>query len=356
MRITILLSVLSLSFSGLLAQIDPPSLEADNIANITLGTDVDCETQYCKPGVRNRSQSRGVVIRYENQGAFDWSMDNQILEGTPAKVNRLEQFTFKFKVPILNKPGLKFLLGYEWDTEKYYFANQPDIQPGTTPTMWQLLDERRLKATKISAYLTKSFNDTYYASARIRLSLQGDYDGLTDFAKEYRTYSGGIGFGKKVSQDEEWGGGITYSSNAARTVILPFIIYNRTWNEFWGLESALPAQIFLRYNINPQMGHAFRFGAQADSKFYVINSLGDRGRFDSFNEFYLRRLGVKAMAQYEHKLGGWFWAFAQGGMYIPVNARFNEIDNVDVDLRTNVEARPFFRFGIFLAPPKELIR
>jgi hypothetical protein len=283
-------------------------------------------------------------------------MANNQLEGAAQQVSSLEQFTFKFKVPVINQPGFKFLLGYEWDTEKYYFENVAPIRDGTPPTMWQLLDERRLKATKISAYVTKSFNEKFYASARIRLSLQGDYDGLTDFAKEYRTYSGGLAFGKKVSADKEWGFGLTYSTNAVRTVVLPFFIYNKTYNNYWGLESALPGQIFLRYNIDPVHQHAFKFGAAVDSRFYVINSLGDRGRYDNFNEFYLRNLGVKALVQYEHKLSAWFWAFAQGGMYVPINSRFNSIDNVDLDLDTNVDARPFLRIGLFLAPPRELIR
>lgn len=338
------------------AQLDPPSLEADNLANISAGVLDDCETRFCRPGVRNRSQSRGVVIRYERQGAFNWRMNNPELEGGNTRVAGLEQFTFKFKIPLINQPGTKLLLGYEWDTEKYYFADLPPISPGRPPTLWQLLDERRLKAAKLSAYFTKSFDDRYYLSARVRLSLQGDYDGFVDFDPEYRTYSGAVAFGKKVNADTEWGVGLTYSTNAARTVVLPFLFYNRTWNDRWGLESALPAQVFLRYNVDPARGHAFRTGVQADSKFYVINSLGDRGRFENLNEFYLRRLGLKALTQYEHKLGGWFWAFAQGGVYIPINARFNEIDAVDVDLMTSVEARPFFRVGLFLAPPKELIR
>lgn len=356
MRIVLYFLLSMLLPCAAVAQIDPPSLESDNIANIPVSGEATYETEYCRPGVRNRSQSRGVAIRYERQGGFDWRMNNAVLEGDKARVTTLEQFTFKFKVPVLNKPGLKLLFGYEWDTEKYFFDNQPAIEAGAAPTMWQLLDERRLKATKISGYLTKSFNDTYYVAIRGRLSLQGDYDGLTSFAKEYRTYSGGIGFGKKISEDEEIGLGVTYSTNKARNVILPFFFYNKTWNDRWGLEAALPAQIFLRHNVKAGQPHALKFGAKANSKFYVINSQEDKGRYENFNEYYLRSLDVKILAEYEHRLGGWCWAFLQGGMLVPINARFNSVDNVDLDLRTKVNPRPFFRVGLFIAPPKDLIR
>lgn len=262
----------------------------------------------------------------------------------------------KFKVPLINKPGLKFLFGYEWDTEKYYFENVQPIQEGVTPTMWQLLDERRLKATKLSFYLTKSFNERFYASGRVRLSLNGDYDGFIDFGEDYRTYSGGLAFGKKVSDNEEWGVGMTFSSNKARTVAIPFFIYNKTWNDRWGLESALPAQVNLRHNVGKDLKNAFLIGANFDSRYYAINSVGDKGRYQEFDRFFLRTNGIRAQVHYEHHLGSWFWTYIQGGYYLPVNARFNRISDVDLDLDTNMDARPFFRIGLFVAPPKELIR
>ncbi|MEL6276789.1 MAG: hypothetical protein AAFU03_16950 [Bacteroidota bacterium] len=341
--------------SALSAQVNTLSLEAENIANVLMGS-TDCDKEYCSPGVRLRSQSKGLVIRYERQGGFNWSMANNQLEGAEQRVNTLEQFTFKFKIPLINKPGLKGLIGFEWDTEKYFFDNVPSIVDGTVPTMWQLLNERRLKATKLSAYVTKSWDEKFYSSARIRISLSGDYDGLVSFKEDYRTYSGVLGFGKKVNPDEEWGVGITFSTNKARTVAIPFFVYNITWNDKWGLESALPAQIFLRHTIDPIRQNSFLLGATFDSRFYAINSLGDRGRYENFDRFFLRTNGIRTQLHYEHKLFSWFWAFTQGGMYIPLNARFNRLDEVDLDLRTRMNPRPFFRVGLFLAPPKELIR
>lgn len=353
----LLLLLFLLTSTALVAQIDVPSLEADNITDLTFLTNPVCETVFCRPGVRNRSQSRGVLIRYEQQGGFNWGMANNRLEGAEQRVNSLEQLTVKFKVPVINQPGFKFLFGYEWDTEKYYFDGLAPIVEGTAPTMWQLLDERRLKVTKLSAYLTKSFNEKYYASGRLRLSLSGDYDGLIDFGEDYRTYSGGLAFGKKVSEDEEWGAGLTFSSNKARTVAIPFFIYNKTWNDRWGLESALPAQFNIRHNVGKNLRNAFLIGANFDSRFYAINSVGDRGRYENFNRFFLRSNGIRAQVHYEHHLGSsWFWAFAQGGYYVPVNNRFNPLDDVDIDLQTDMGARPFLQIGVFVAPPKELIR
>ena len=312
----------------------------------------DCPV-YCKPGVRNRSQSRGVVVRYETQLGFGWNGDG-VVAGGERRVTHLEQFTFKFKVPLVNRPELKVLLGYEWDTEKYFF-DDPFAGTGETQTIFQLLDERRLKANKLSAYATKSFNDRFYGSARVRMGLNGDYDGLISFNEAYRVYSAALAFGKKVSDNEEWAVGATLSSNKARTIAVPFFVYNKTFNDRWGIQTALPGQAFVRLNTGVDRKNAFLAGATFDSRYYAINT-DDRRRFDQLGEFYLRNNGIRIQAQYEQNLMPWIWAFAQGGYYIPVNTRFNPAEDIDVDLDTSVGGRPFFRVGVFLAPPKELIR
>ncbi|WP_116125354.1 hypothetical protein [Lewinella sp. IMCC34183] len=310
---------------------------------------------YSRPGVRYRSQSRGVSIRYETQPQFTWDADGAI-DGGAQTVTHLEQFTFKFKVPLMNKPQTKLLLGYEWDTEKYWFRN-PYEGHEQEQTLFQLLDERRLKANKLSAYFTHSWDERFYSSGRVRMSLNGDYQGLIDFGSIYRTYSAAFVYGKKVGPDEEWAIGITYSHNAARQIALPFFVYNRTFNAHWGIQTALPGQAYLRRNVGPRLVNTFLLGATFDSKYYALNTEPQEGRdFSSLGQFFLRNNGIRAMLQYEHNFFPWVWAFAQGGYFIPWQTRFNPADDVDLDLNTKVDARPFFRVGIFLAPPKELIK
>ncbi len=342
-------TALCLLFSFLLFPFAVPAqvtLEQGNIESLT----DDCLT-YCHPGVRKRSQSRGVVIRYENQLGFDWDGNGNIAGGRQ-RVNRLEQFTFKFKVPLLNKPQLKALLGYEWDTEKYFFDHTFKTEERT---LFHLLDERRLKANKLSAYVTRSWNDKFYSSARLRMSLNGDYQGLINFGDIYRTYSGAAAFGKKVSADEEWAVGLTISSNKARTIALPFFVWNKTFNDRWGVQTALPGQAFLRHNVGTELNNSFLFGATFDSRYYAINT-DQRPQYLELGPYFLRNNGIRLQLQYEHNITPWVWAFAQAGYYAPVTTRFNRASNIDLELETQAGSRPFFRFGLFLAPPKELIR
>ena len=330
----------------LLAQIQLSEAVVEEIEDPTL--------RYARPGVRNRSQSRGVVIRYETQPAYDWRVDADTpLAGGEEKITHLEQFTFKFKIPLVNQVRTKVLLGYEWDTEKYFFDNPYEDEP--VPTFFQLLDERRLKQNKLSAYVTRAFTDRYYGTATVRLSLNGDYQGLIDFDEVYRNYSFGFGFGKKISDEEEWAVGITGSVNKLRAIALPFFLYNNTFTDNFGIELGLPAQAFLRWNVGDSKKNSFLIGPKFESKFYAINK-DERADFNDLGRFFLRRNGIKFLLQYEHNLAPWVWAFGQGGYYLPWNARFNQDSDLDLDLDTTVGGRSFLRAGIFLAPPKDLIK
>ncbi|MBB4080155.1 hypothetical protein GGR28_002785 [Lewinella aquimaris] len=341
----LLLLLLAVCTAPASAQID---IEQGNLEVLT-----DDHPVFSRPGVRYRSQSRGVSIRYETQPTFTWD-GGQGIAGGKQKVTHLEQFTFKFKVPLMNRVRTKILLGYEWDTEKYFFNDPYEGHEGQQ-TLFQLLDERRLKANKLSAYFTHSWDERFYTSGRFRMSLNGDYQGLIDFDDIYHTYSAAAVYGKKVDEDTEWAIGITYSQNKARKIALPFFVYNRTFNERWGIQTALPGQAYLRRNVGSKLVNTFLLGATFDSKYYALNT-DDRPGFENLGQFFLRNNGVRAMLQYEHNLSKWVWAFAQGGYYIPVNTRFNPAEQVDLDIRTTVDARPFLRVGVFLAPPKDLIK
>ncbi len=291
------------------------------------------------PGVRNRSRSKGVEMRYEREGGFDWAGRQGVFGESSRRVELLEQFTFKFKVPLVNQPDVKVLLGYEWESEKYYFEDRED----NPNDIWAYLDERRLKNNKLSAYFTKSWDDRYYTTARLRMSSNGDYKGLWDFDHQFRTYSAAFAFGKKISDNKEWAAGFTLSSNQARFVAVPFFVYNITWNDNWGLETALPGQFYLRRNTGADQQNAFLLGATFDSKFYALHTGPDTGEFEDLGSFYLRYSGIRATLHYEHRIVPWVYAYGQAGYYIPINARFNPFENVDQDLFTDVQGRPILR-------------
>ena len=315
-----------------------------------MGGDPACN--FCTPGVLNRSQSKGVELRQELQAGFRLTSERDAADAPEREVSLLEQTTFKFKIPIINSLSLKFLLGYEWDTEKFRFD---EVGLASSDPIWRHINERRLKTNKISLYATKRWNDRYYSSVRLRISLNGDYDGLIDFDQPYRTYSAIFAMGKKVTDYLEWAAGLTISSNQVRTIPVPFFAYNRTWNERWGLETALPGQAFVRRNIGRD--NALMLGAEYHSKFYALNWTDDGPvPTPGFEPTFLRYNGFRAVLHYEHRLSKWFWAYMQSGVYLPWQTRFNPIDDVDTEIELDAGTRPVLRVGLFLAPPKELIR
>ena len=100
-------------------------------------------------------------------------------------------------------------------------------------------------------------------------------------------------FGWKKSSNVELGLGLSYNYGLGYHTAYPILIYNHTFNDKWGIESALPVKANVRYNVT---GKTLLFaGATMDGDNYHIKS-ADLG---ANQDEYLRmrdkevKLGVK---------------------------------------------------------------
>lgn len=307
------------------------------------------ELCYCKPGVANKSRSKGLELYYGNYSGFNWTPDGQSSDPNGESiVSGIGRFTAKLKIPILNKENLKVLLGYEYGTEVFRFD-----QVGTQfSPIFSSLNNETLKTNKFTFILTKPFNDKYYGMVRFRSTFNGDYDGLVSFDDRYGIYSAIVALGIKPRDDLEWGVGLSYSNSFIRTRVLPFLIYNRTFNEKWGLEAVLPLQVFGRYNFNPSS--IMLFGVEFKTKSYSLD-FDDPGR-ELVSEFTFRHSELAAKVSWERKIVPWVWVNVEGGYQMPFNSNFEDTRSGDYSFDASPEGNLFLRVGLFLSPPDKFFK
>lgn len=334
MRIFFLLPFLLLSFT-LQAQTNDIVLDYD--------PSLLTERCFCKPGVINKSSGKGVSFGYTQLSGYDLDFNSSNI----AKVGSISKLKAKLKIPLINVEGMKLLLGYEYNSEKYKFDNIGD----TYRNIFTSIDDTPLKINKFTVYLTKSFNEKYYAIFRLRTAYSGTYDKLVSFKERYATYSAIGAFGIKKREDLELGFGLSYSNSFRRTTLLPFLVYNQTFNDKWGIESLLPAQIYGRYNINPTSLLLFGFNFQSRNySMDVDEQIGDPAQIYHFNH-----TGINASVAYERNLVPWVWFSIKGGYQYTFNAEFNDISS-DFLLDANAGGAFFIRLSIFLSPPDKYIK
>ncbi len=317
------------------------------------------EKAYCTPGILNKSRSRGVDIAYNFfGGGIIRTRENDITD-RPGELEGLESIILKVKVPLINKPGLKMLLGYSYMPERYIFESLPVVKSSLlssfTPNFSDVvtdIDTRRLKHNAFNIYIMKPLNERHYLAIRGSAAFNGDYKGWVKFDQRYAAYSATVAFGIKRNRDLEYGFGIGFNHNFRRTLALPFFLYNRNFNEKWGVEAVLPAFVNGRYNIDPKT--IFLFGYQFNSSNYSIDI---RNRYTDENQIYhLGHSEILAGVSLERQIMPWVWANVKTGYQFNLPTRFDATVPGWQSYSAIPSNQMYLRVGMFISPPDKYIR
>ena len=326
-----------------LIQIEPESQLLPEEENASLAKD----PIFCSPGVSNKSRSKGLVLEYGLHGAYNTVAQNLASDANQSiRIRSIQDFTLKAKIPLVNKPTFKLLGGYEYSSENFDLSG---IGQDQGDGIIQDLRTSLFKTNKFSLYASKAINDRYYAIFRVRASYSGDYDGWASFDGRYATVSGAGILGIKPDENTEWGVGITYSRGFDRNQIYPFLMYNRTFNDKWGIETILPVKIYGRYNVNKDM--ILLFGGEYSSRGYSIDMIAPQTQLTGMPvESTFRHAEAKFQVSLEKHLVSWLWLNVKAGYEIPFRSQFIDLQVPENSFRYQSGSRPFMKVGIFLSP------
>ena len=318
-------------------------------AQVSINNNLTTESSpfICQPGVNNKAPGKGASVTYSFNPDFQLqSPDSE----NSSKVRRSEKFDANLKVPVLNKPKFKFVLGLKYSVERYHFQS---IVPENYP-LFKRLNETDLKSTGIAAYFINPINHKFYASFRLGASWQGDYSKFVSIDNRYATYNVAGIFGIKKHEDLEYGVGILFNKGFRNTNLLPFGFFNRTFNEHWGVELAIPNSLKVRYNINPK--HLVLLGTEFSSQNYALNVKEPVNNPFPNNElekapYHYHRSTLDLTATFYRQLTSWTWVQAKTGYGFNLNSESRDIpENQTYDLRPSGGWVGMLSF--FVTPPR----
>ena len=297
---------------------------------------------FCKPGVRNKSKSKGLKISYGWLGDGTFEPEDVTLNQPYSEFEKIQNFEFDMKVPLVIEDDLKILIGYKYFFEKYDFRL---IGADYSDTFLEL-DQRKLKNNSFSFYMSKPLNETRYMGFRFRYSLNGNYKGWANFVNHYAIYKATAVYMIKPNPDLEWGFGLNASRSFRRMNLLPFFVYNRNFNSRWGVEAALPGFLFSRINVNEK--NILLAGIEYDSQSYRV-SVEDaaNGPLD----YALNHSEFLASMELEHQFSSWVWASFKFGYQMNFSSDFESKSLVTPDFKVEPTNAVFFRVTLFVSPP-----
>lgn len=296
-----------------------------------------------KSGVTNASPGKGLSIEYFLHPKYGLQNNFDGPEKEKTDVDSKKFIETKLKIPIANKDDFRMLLGFSHTYEKYDF-NQ--ISPENN-FLFRAIDDVPLRRTRANVILFFAMNSKNYLAFRAEASFNGNYSGIVDFDKRYRVYRGAIIYGIKKRPDKEIAWGLTYNNSFERTLVLPFMVWNRTFNDKWGLETVLPLKITVRRNF--KHNDMLLFGTDYWSSGYSMD-ITPTGQNNS-ERYIFKSSALHLFADYQKRLAtDWTWISLKAGWAYNFDSRFIRV-NTDTDINAFPSSNLFISLGFFVSPP-----
>ncbi len=302
---------------------------------------------YCKPGVRNKSRSKGLQITYSTIGSGTFEDEESGVEPPFSKYSNWGKFEYDLKGPVLNKESFKVLLGYKFAGERLSFDQVGDNYPET----FRRIGKKTLKSSNISAIITKPLNERQYLAFRFRYTANGTYSGIMNFDQRYAIYKAMGVFGVKRNEDFEWGVGFSFSKSFRRTNYLPFVVFNKTFLNNWGIEAAFPGYVYGRYNLGAKS--IFLMGTEYASSSYRLDVPLDDG---TSLDYALNHSELLFLLRWEQQIVPWVWGNLRVGYQMNFSTDFETKAANTTNFMVDPTNSPFFEIGVFISPPADLFK
>ncbi len=296
---------------------------------------------FCKPGVLHKSPSKGLSIEYGLFPGYELSSSSS---DKKERVEANHHLLAKVKIPLVNKKKMKVLLGLRYFEEVYQFNSDPE----ENEWMYVNLNGKVMKSTRLSAYFTRSIGYKYYMGLKAEWSSNGDFNRLSHLGKRYQEANLVGMFGVKKSEYKEWGLGVIARNGYRGVAVYPFVLYNHTFNEKWGLESILPVKLMLRYRLHARS--LFLFGGEMASRNYSIDML--QGNMGPHGRYQVRFPEAQLNVSYQQQLSNWIWMEMKTGFVHYMDSSVRGTRSVaDAAFQVKKGNGAFMKLGLFLSPP-----
>jgi len=356
------LLVTSLLVSGFAARAQdvprtfPPATPLDSAMSRS-----DAQT-FANPSVLGMGPSKGLIVRYERMPNFKVNSKAEVvgLSDYNTDATKNARLSIKGYIPAWNRPHLKLVVGLSYEREEFKFT-----EPTSGYQLHDNIENKGLKSTAAQLAIIRPVDEVHWYLVRVKGELSGDYTSEELTRSDYLRYSAEAFYGWKRSPRFSWGLGFQYGYTFGRLSIYPALIYNRTFNDRWGVEALFPARVTLRRNFSDRS--IFYTGYSVDGLNYIIrlrDPLVRRsadGSLDAsktpLQTLELRETEVKFRLRWEHELLSFLWAGAEAGYRY--NYSFDAFDRTNADrekiISTQLGGAPYASLELFITPPRKLL-
>ena len=349
---------------GALAQVPTPRVYPPAAPIVPDTTGRMTAQAFANPSVLGMGPSKGLVVRYERMPQFGVSSKGQVvgISDYSGQIDKNARLSIKGYIPAWNRPHLKVVVGLSYEREEFRFTG-----PATTDyELYRNIENKGLKSTAAQVVVLRPVDAVHWYLARVKGELSGDYNSSTELSRsDYSRFSAEAIYGWKRSPRFSWGVGFQYGYTFGRLSLYPAVLYNRTFNDRWGIEALFPARVTARYNVSESS--IFYGGYAVDGFNYIIKLRNTLERMSPngtpladkipLSTLELRETEVKFRLRWERELLSFLWLGAEAGYRY--NYAFDAFDRTNNDREKIIDSKfngaPYASLELFITPPRKLL-
>lgn len=286
-----------------------------------------------------QTRLKGVAVEYSLSSPY--MMESDFPEKVVGRVKYEQRVTVKYRIPVLLLDKWKVFLGHTFDRTRFFLDDSFDGR-----SLVSEIDGLNLKGSRFSAFGIYQPNTTHSYTVAFTYSLNGNYEKFVDFSEQYSVFRFIGAYRKQIDRNNNWGVGVYYKNGFRNNTLLPFGLWNKTFNKKWGFEAVLVTEFHMRYNYNDD--NIFLMGYEYDSQDYAveIDYEGER----SIYEFKWPKIIFSGI--WQHRFLPVLWSELRAGF------QYNWEPSTELEGRPvpddNLHVRShslMINLGLFLTPP-----
>ncbi|GAB3232663.1 hypothetical protein GCM10027346_20070 [Hymenobacter seoulensis] len=311
--------------------------------------------EFAVPSVVGMGPSKGLIFHYERMPRFNVDSDGKVvgLQDFSSEATKNARLVIKGYIPMLNHPHLKLVMGVNYEREEFKFRQRP-----TGYELYDNIEDKGLKTLGAQLAVIRPVNTVNWYIFRVKGELSGDYTSSELSVRDYLRVSSEFLYGWKRSPTFSWGVGLQLGYTFGRQSIYPALLYNRTFNNRWGVEALFPARVTMRYNVSPKS--LLFAGYSVDGLNYIIKlrePLRREGAID-LRTLELRETEVKFRGRWEREIYDFLWFGLEGGYRY--NYAFDAFDRTNDNrvkiIDSKLAGAPYASFELFIVPPRKFLK
>lgn len=279
--------------------------------------DAEGVKRFCTQKVLNQTPQRIISLGYEYQADFHLPsvpLSAMLPAMEEFHVNRVNSWRFQVNLPVISNTKLIWQLGANYWSSRFFVE-----KPGTN-LFANGLNNSAMVSAGINTTIFKPLNEKNFLILQASLDGNGVFQRVSDVNRNALTLSGTVVYGWKKSEKNMIGVGLARTYRAGQLIHLPVLLWNKTFNDHWGMELLFPARGYLRYNVSTS--NIFQLGYELEgNQFWMGLTNSPNG------SVFIQRSELKPRIMWDKKISGFIWLNAQAGLRY--NWRFDVMNEYD---------------------------